>query len=487
MPPRAADERVSAQLAMLAPSPRQSWADDGPAIPAGLDGAEVPAGVDNAGAAPRDEGADPLPWPAGGHDPFLDGLIAQALRDNPGLREARARRDGARMEHGLARRRRWPTPGVAIEQHRYAGDEARIGGRRSQTSASLAVEQPVDLGGELARRAQAAHARTVALDFAHADARRRLVAEVSGAYWRLAYLRREAALRDAAWHDARRRAAHAETRHRLGETSGDDVAGATRHVAARQGARAAIAAEQASARHALNRLLAITDPAAGSVTGSVAGRATEAAALPEVDQLPRIDAGLPAALLSRRPDLRAREWRLREAARLVDAAHASFYPKLTLTGRLGSASDHLLQWLRHPVGTLIAGLSFPAMEWRVRQWRIGAADAQAQLALAEFARTLHQALGEVEDALSERRRYLAEFDAARTQWAATTRAADLACARYRAGETDIAPWLEHRAAGRDVEATLLRLRYDLAVNAVTLQQALGGDAVAVDTSEASAR
>ncbi|MGI4856864.1 MAG: TolC family protein [Janthinobacterium lividum] len=485
MPPHTADERVSAQLATLAPAPLRPWADDGPAVPepagaggtsghVGDAGTPEPAGdagrsmrTDDIEVPGRDDGAGSPPRPVGADDPVLRALIAEALRNNDDVEAARARLDVARMERGLAEQRRWPTPGFAIQQRERAGGGERGGGERfSQTSASLTLAQPLDIGGELSRRAQAAHAQTVALEFAREDVRRRLVAEVSSAYWRIAYLDREAALREAALRDALRLASLVETRHRLGEVSGDDVARAARQVAAQRGACAVTAGEQASARHALRRLLAVADPAAVMLR--------DRPTLPEVDRLPAIDPGLPAHLLSRRPDLRAQEWRLREAARLVDATHASFYPRMTLTGSLGTASDSLSDWLRHPIATLMAELSFPVLEWRARPWRIGAADARARLALNAFARTLHQALREVEDGLSGRRRHLAERAAMQTRLAAAAREADLACARYRAGETDITPWLERRAARRDAEATLLRLRYDLAVNAVMLQQALGG-------------
>ncbi|MGI4983392.1 MAG: TolC family protein [Janthinobacterium lividum] len=493
MPPRTADERVSAQLATLAPAPQRPWADDGPAVPAhadpigtpehagdaGMSGkagdAGTPEHAGDAGMSARDEDAGMPPPPVGADDPMLQALIAQALRHNDDVEAARARLDVARMARGLAEQRRWPTPGFAVRQSESAGGGGRVGGERfSQTSASLTLAQPLDIGGELSRRAQAAHAQTVALEFAREDVQRRLVVEVSGAYWRIAYLDREAALRDAALRDALQLASLVQTRHRLGEVSGDDVARAARQVAARRGACAAIAGEQAGARHALRRLLAVADPAAAPLRDRFT--------LPEVARLPAIDPGLPAHLLARRPDLRAQEWRLRETARLVDATHASFYPRMALTGSLGTASDSLSNWLRHPVATLIAELSFPVLEWRARPWRIGAADAQARLALSEFAHTLHQALREVEDGLSGRRRHLAERAAMQTRLAAAAREAELACARYRAGETGIAPWLERRAARRDAEATLLRLRYDLAVDAVTLQQALGGALIPIKES-----
>jgi hypothetical protein len=62
-----------------------------------------------------------------------------------------------------------------------------------------------------------------------------------------------------------------------------------------------------------------------------------------------LEAGLPAELLARRPDLRAAELRLREALASVDLTRTNFYPQLTLTGTLGTSSDALLRLVQNPV------------------------------------------------------------------------------------------------------------------------------------------
>ncbi|MFX8098712.1 TolC family protein, partial [Acinetobacter baumannii] len=78
-------------------------------------------------------------------------------------------------------------------------------------------------------------------------------------------------------------------------------------------------------------------------------------ALPE-QPLPVLAAGLPAELLARRPDLQAAELRLRESLANVDLTRASFYPKLSLTGSLGTSSDALLRLVQNPVASLAAQL-----------------------------------------------------------------------------------------------------------------------------------
>jgi outer membrane protein TolC len=44
--------------------------------------------------------------------------------------------------------------------------------------------------------------------------------------------------------------------------------------------------------------------------------------------------------------------RLREALASVDLARTNFYPKLSLTGTLGTSSDALLRLVQNPVASL---------------------------------------------------------------------------------------------------------------------------------------
>ncbi len=74
---------------------------------------------------------------------------------------------------------------------------------------------------------------------------------------------------------------------------------------------------------------------------------------------PTLDAGVPAQLLGRRPDLRAAELRLRESLSQIKVTRVSYYPAITLTGSVRGTSDSLSSVLAHPVETLGAGLALP--------------------------------------------------------------------------------------------------------------------------------
>ncbi|WP_163447242.1 TolC family protein, partial [Escherichia coli] len=59
--------------------------------------------------------------------------------------------------------------------------------------------------------------------------------------------------------------------------------------------------------------------------------------------MPQINTGIPASVLSRRPDLSAQELRLRAALANVDEKRLQYYPAFSLTGSLGASSSALLE------------------------------------------------------------------------------------------------------------------------------------------------
>ena len=117
--------------------------------------------------------------------------------------------------------------------------------------------------------------------------------------------------------------------------------------------------------------------------------------------LPMARAGVPAELLGRRPDLRAAELRLRQALS-VDAARASFYPSLSLTGTLGGSSDALGMVLQNPVASLAGSLTLPFLQWNQRQLNLKISRTDYEERVVGFRKSLYQAMADVENALSNR-------------------------------------------------------------------------------------
>jgi outer membrane protein TolC len=120
------------------------------------------------------------------------------------------------------------------------------------------------------------------------------------------------------------------------------------------------------------------------------------------DSPPAVDAGLPATLLDRRPDLRAAELRLRETLAQSDATRLSFYPNLALTGSVGTASTGLSELVSNPLGSLAATITAPFIQWNQSHFATALARTQYDEAVLRFEKSLWQALSDVYNALSAR-------------------------------------------------------------------------------------
>ncbi len=115
-----------------------------------------------------------------------------------------------------------------------------------------------------------------------------------------------------------------------------------------------------------------------------------------------LSAGIPAELLSRRPDVRQAELALAQAFYSVNSARASFYPNVTLSGALGwtTGNGNIVLDPGSLIANLIAGLTQPVFGRGVNKARLQAAQAQYEQAGYLFRQSLLDAGVEVNNALT---------------------------------------------------------------------------------------
>jgi NodT family efflux transporter outer membrane factor (OMF) lipoprotein len=402
------------------------------------------------------------PWWRNFGDPALDGLLDQGLERNGDLRMAAMRLQRAELQAALVATSQWPTTGanVSTSLARTAG----LAGTARSTTVVAALSYEVDLWGKLSlQRDQAAweHAATAADCQAVA-----LVTEgaVANAWWTLAWLNRLVANADAGIAYSQRTLEIVRARHAAGAVSGGDPAQAEQVLAARRASRTGLLQRRTEVRHALAVLL---DRSPGAAL-------PERADLPE-SLIPAVEAGLPAALLSRRPDLRSAESRLRASQVQVDLVRVSYYPVFSLTGSLGGSSEALIEVLRHPASVLGANLLLPFTQGHTPALAEGVARTQYGEALAGFRQQWLGALAEVEDRLSARAQLQEEAGHLMRAMEQANLAEQHAETRYRAGASAAQSWLDTQQTLRNAEDLVAGNRYNQLVNMVRLYQALGGD------------
>lgn len=190
--------------------------------------------------------------------------------------------------------------------------------------------------------------------------------------------------------------------------------------------------------------------------------------------LPPPQAGLPADLVTERPDLR-RAWQEVVAADTsVQVAHKSMFPSWSLTGSLGTSSNTFSDWMNGAtIWSLANDLAVPLYNAQQLKNRMNAAHSRAEQAWIRYLQTVLTAFREVEEALD--REHLLE-DQEREQQRAFTYAENTARIfkeRYQNGLVSILEYLTAQNTVFDIHSRLLSVRNERLKNRVTLALAIG--------------
>src|SRR5262249_9309728 len=152
----------------------------------------------------------------------------------------------------------------------------------------------------------------------------------------------------------------------------------------------------------------------------------------------------------------------------ADATRLSFYPAITLTGSVGTASTELAQVVQNPVGTLAATLTLPFVQINQARFAIGIARTQYEQAVIVFRKTLLQALYEVDDALSARAQLAEQGAQIEHALEAAKTVEHLYEVRYQAGAVALRFWLDAQESRRQAEVAVVNNRLARIQNYVAL-------------------
>jgi NodT family efflux transporter outer membrane factor (OMF) lipoprotein len=409
--------------------------------------------------------AAPLPadgaWWRRFGDPQLDRLVDRALARNNDLAVAAINLHRAQLQARYAVIN--PVINGALTTNSSTTLRGPAASGRTQ-SASLLASYEVDLFGALAAQKDVAtwEARATAQDLE--SARLSLIAATVDDYFLVGYLNDRIVQAQQSVVYAQKALDLVTVQARAGASSSLEVAEAARNLSSQQAGLHDLIQQRVEARNALDLLL----------NGETAAPADELQKLPQGTP-PTVDSGLPASLLARRPDLRATEVRLRERLADVDKARLDFYPALSLTGSLGSASATLGNLMRNPIATFGTQLALPFLQFDQVRLSLGVSRANYEAATVQFRQTLYQALTDVENALSGREQFAAQGLALEDSLKNARTVERLNEVRYRAGSIPLEIWLDSQETRRQAENALAQNRLNRIQNYVTLCKALGGD------------
>jgi len=237
---------------------------------------------------------------------------------------------------------------------------------------------------------------------------------------------------------------------------------------------AVLPALQAGIEQAAFRLATLTGQSPRAVVAALAAP-QPLPALPVTD-LSALPVGTPEQLLRRRPDLIVAERQLGAATAEIGVATADLFPRISLTGLIGFAGSSIRRL--GSSGTqqysLGAGLSWPLLDFgRVRS-RIGASEARAAQALANYEQTVATALEETEGALSQFTRAAQQVERLANSARSADEATRLSRIRFDAGSVDLLIVLDAERQALASRDSLVRAQVGQATALVTVYRSLGG-------------
>lgn len=337
----------------------------------------------------------------------------------------------------------------------------------TQWSQNISVSYLLDFWGKLRRSQRAAWEDVLAVQANQQALVNSLIATVIQARINIATAQRRLALAKATSESRQRTLEITERRYQQGLVGPVDVRLARANLESSRSQEPAIELTLTTAEHALDVLLGRRPGASSPLPQTLAD-------LPELES---VAVGVPAALLDRRPDIRAAEFSLRAANERVGVSIAQLYPDLTLTGTYGRSSDQWEDiWMdTSEVYSGIISLSQPIFQGGRLRAQVDAAKAQYEELAANYAGVILTALQEVEDALVSERLLQARLEHVRLQLQESQAAEELSRRRYERGVESLLTVLESERSRRLAEEQLAILQGRIWTTRVNLHLALGGD------------
>lgn len=386
-------------------------------------------------------------------DPLLQEWIRTGLEYNSDLNIARLKVKEAEASL-LAARWAW-LPGA---------DFSMQGGLPGQFSASVQASWQTDIFGGLRnakRRAQAA------LEQSHAyrqAVQTQLVATIANSYYTLLMLDEQLTISNRTlktWEESIRTL---EALKRAGKTNEAAVLQAKANMLSVEANVLTLEKEILAVENSLCALL-------GLVPMPIERSTLNDQILPE-----RLCAGVPVELLDRRPDVKQAEMVLAQAFYNVNAAKASFYPNITLSGALGwtTGSGNITVDPGSIIANLIAGLTQPVFGRGVNKARMKTAQAQLEEAAYAFRQSLLDAGVEVNNALTLWQTAQKRVELDKKQILNLQAAIWNTQLLMKHGNADYLEVLTAQKNLLQAELTEASDRYDEIISAVNLYQALGG-------------
>ena len=401
------------------------------------------------------------PWWEIYSDDTLNQLEVRIDISNENVKAAAAAFDQARALVAQARAGFWPTVGVSAGQQRGAVDGAPA---QTTVRAGVSGNWALDIWGQIRRATESDRASAQASAAALAAARLSAQAALATDYFELrAQDQLQKLLGDIVLAE-QQSLKIAESRYHFGVAARADVVSAEAQLLSSQAQQVNAKIQRAVLEHAIAVLIG-QQPATFSLSPS-AMRA----------DVPTVPAGIPSALLERRPDVAQAERRVAAANAQIGVAKAAFFPSLTLSGSddyTGRTWSRLFN-VPNRIWSLGPSLAETLIDGGLRSAQVAQARAAYDASVDNYRQTVLFGFEQVEDDIVTLRVLEQQSVIEAAAVAAATEAEKLTLNQYKAGTVPYSSVITSQTARLSAEQTALSVLSSRLQFSVALIQAVGG-------------
>lgn len=431
----------------------------------------LPADWNSGAAQPARPGAQVPDWRRIVADAPMRRLIELALANNRDLRVAVLNIEKAQAQHDIRRADLFPHIDASA-----AADMARTPAALSSTGRDLTSRAysvglgfsafELDLFGRVRNLKEQALEQFLSTEASARSVELSLVAEVGQAYLALAADREHLALAREILETEQASYEMVRQRYENGIANELELSQARTTVDTARVSIAAYAAQVTADENTLSLLAGMPLKPGMLPAGTLA----------EIAALAPVPAGLPSEVLIRRPDVLAAEHTLKAANANIGAARAQYFPSISLTGSFGTASNEINGLFKSgsQTWTFAPQLNLPIFHAGAVKAGVESAEADRDIAVAWYEKTVQTAFKEVSDALAQGSSLASQVEAQASLTQATGKSYELSTIRYENGVDSYLMKLDSQRAYATSRQALISVRLSQETNRLTLFKVLGG-------------
>lgn len=364
------------------------------------------------------------------NDPGLDAAVTEALEHNYDFAASQASVDVMLAQFDQAKSYLYPQINAGGSMTRKRTDNAEASkpsnlqdGVTTTYAASLSMASyEIDLFGKVRRANEAARAYLLSSEYAKEAFRLSLVANVATSYFGLSSIQDQIGLARENVKLSQEIYDITRLKYQTGTIAETPMLQSESEVQSAKATLASLEAAKSSQEAVFNTLL-------GRNPERITTTSIETIALPAVPE------AIPSSVLEQRPDIAASEQDLIAANAKIGVAKAAYFPSITLTGSLGIQSLDLSKFVTNPtqIWQIAPAINVPIFTAGRLASDVKIAEANQNIALLQYKKTIVNAFNDTESALSSNTKALEQLTYQTTRAKAIAKALEQAKLSYKVG------------------------------------------------------